>query len=95
MKTRLKLDVIDRDGRGLIETKLNGEDKESREEVHYMLVENVMEEYDLGWRLLLKPFKNLLIKNNQLRASLLMHTLKDGWVITDFDGCLNGNPLEQ
>ena len=56
-----------------------------------MLVENVVEEYELGWKLLLKPFKNLATM--QMRANLLMEALKDGWVVVDFDGCLNGNPI--
>lgn len=93
VRTKVKLDAVDRDGRGLIETKLEKEDEE-REEVHYMMVENVMEEYDLGWKILLKPFMNMLKLSSQVRAALLMHTLKDGWVITDFDGCLNGNPRD-
>lgn len=94
VRTKLKLDLVDKQGRGLLETRL-GSDSDDSEEVHYILVENVMEEYQLGWRLLLKPFLNLFKLNKQLQACLLLHTLKDGWVITDFDGCLNGNPLEQ
>lgn len=62
MRTKLKLDVVDRDGRGLLETKL-GDLAGENEEVHYMLVENVMEEYDLSWKLLMKPFMNLLKLN--------------------------------
>ena len=58
-----------------------------------MLVENVIEEYNFDWRIFFKPFMNLLMLNNQFRSCFLMHTLKDGWVITDFDGCLNGNPI--
>lgn len=58
-----------------------------------MLVENVMEEYYLDWRIIFKPFMNILKMNKQVQASLMMHALKDGWVITDFDGCLNGNPI--
>ena len=94
VRTKLKLDAVDLDGRGLIETKLN-EEGENSEEVHYMLVENVMEEYKFGWRLFLKPLLNLLKLNKQFQACLLLHMLRDGWVITDFDGCLSGNPFAQ
>lgn len=62
MRTKLKLDVVDRDGRGLLETKL-GDFAGEKEEVHYMLVENVMEEYEVSWKLLLKPFMNMLKLN--------------------------------
>ena len=89
----MKLDVVDLDGRGLLETKL-GDFADDQEEVHYMLVENVMEEYEVSWKLLLKPFMNLLKMNKQLHICMLLHQLKDGWVITDFDGCLNGNPRD-
>lgn len=58
----MKLDVVDQDGRGLLETKL-GDLAGDNEEVHYMLVENVMEEYEMSWKLLLKPFMNLLKMN--------------------------------
>lgn len=90
VRTKLKLDVVDREGRGLLETKL-GDLAQEKEEVHYMLVENVMEEYHFSWRMLTKPFLNLLKLNKQLHLALILHSLKDGWVITDFDGCLNGN----
>ena len=91
--TKLKLDVVDRDGKGLLHTKL-GDLAGENEEVHYMLVENVLEEYEVSWKLLLKPFMNLLKLNKQMHICMLLHSLKEGWVITDFDGCLNGNLRE-
>lgn len=93
MRSKLKLDVVDRDGRGLLETQL-GDLAGDQEEVHYMLVENVLEEYEVSWKLLFKPFLNMLKMNKQMHICMLLHSLKEGWVITDFDGCLNCNPRE-
>lgn len=94
VKTRLKLDIVDQDGRALLEMQL-GEKAEQQEEVHYVLVENVIDEYQmLSWKMLFKPFVNLLKLNKQIHLSMILHSLKKGWVITDFDGCLTGNPRD-
>lgn len=59
VETKAKLNVVDHNGNKMIETK-TGSSSDHLTEVHYMLIENVLEEYSVGWKLLLKPFKSLL-----------------------------------
>ena len=78
IETNLKLNPIDKDGKGLIPEK-----EKEYEEVHFLKMESKVCEYEIRFGTILKLIKEMANKPD-LKFS--------DWTLTDFDLQLNGNP---